>query len=137
VQVETLEGLSNIESIAKTDGVDAVFIGPADLRANMGLVGQMTHPAVAQTCLGLSGRFRPMRRPLFHTLRFCVTVGSSILGMFCPPFLPPSPYLNTALTTQYGMSENGCFLRVMLPPMISHLRHFLRCARTRRINSMS
>ena len=46
VQIETLEGLRNLDAIANTDGVDAVFIGPADLSASMGLVGQMTHPDV-------------------------------------------------------------------------------------------
>lgn len=48
VQVETLLGLENLEAIATTDGVDAVFIGPADLSASMGLRGQMTHPDVNQ-----------------------------------------------------------------------------------------
>jgi 4-hydroxy-2-oxoheptanedioate aldolase len=46
VQIETVEGLENLEAIANTDGVDAVFIGPADLSASMGLRGQMTHPDV-------------------------------------------------------------------------------------------
>jgi 4-hydroxy-2-oxoheptanedioate aldolase len=46
VQVETLTGLKNLDAIAKTDGVDGVFIGPADLSASMGLRGQMTHPDV-------------------------------------------------------------------------------------------
>jgi len=46
VQVETVEGLRNLDAIATTDGVDAVFIGPADLSASMGLPGQMTHPDV-------------------------------------------------------------------------------------------
>ena len=43
VQVETLTGLENLDAIAKIDGVDAVFIGPADLSASMGRRGQMTH----------------------------------------------------------------------------------------------
>ena len=46
VQVETLEGLRNLDAIAQTDGVDGVFIGPADLSASMGLRGQLTHPDV-------------------------------------------------------------------------------------------
>ena len=46
VQVETLTGLNHLEDIAKTEGVDAVFIGPADLSASMGLAGQMNHPDV-------------------------------------------------------------------------------------------
>ena len=35
-----------LEAIAAVDGVDAIFIGPADLSARMGYVGQFTHPAV-------------------------------------------------------------------------------------------
>ncbi len=36
VQVETKEALDNLQAIAETDGVDGVFIGPADLSADMG-----------------------------------------------------------------------------------------------------
>ena len=45
-QVETVDGLENLEAIAQTEGVDAVFIGPADLSASVGLRGQVTHPDV-------------------------------------------------------------------------------------------
>ena len=45
-QVETGEALSRIEEIASVDGVDGVFIGPADLSASMGYPGQMRHPEV-------------------------------------------------------------------------------------------
>jgi 4-hydroxy-2-oxoheptanedioate aldolase len=44
VQVETREGLDNIEAIAKVDGVDGVFIGPADLSAGLGHLGNIAHP---------------------------------------------------------------------------------------------
>jgi 4-hydroxy-2-oxoheptanedioate aldolase len=46
VQVETVTGIKNLKAIAQTEGVDGVFIGPADLSASMGLVGQMEHPDV-------------------------------------------------------------------------------------------
>lgn len=46
VQVETEEGVANARSIAETDGVDGVFLGPSDLAASMGLLGQQTHPDV-------------------------------------------------------------------------------------------
>ena len=44
VQVETREGLDNLEAIADTEGVDGVFIGPADLSAALGYTGQIQHP---------------------------------------------------------------------------------------------
>jgi 4-hydroxy-2-oxoheptanedioate aldolase len=46
LQVETPEAIANIESIAEVDGVDGIFIGPGDLAASMGYVGQPTHPEV-------------------------------------------------------------------------------------------
>jgi 4-hydroxy-2-oxoheptanedioate aldolase len=46
VQIETRRGLENIRAIAAVAGVDGVFIGPADLSASMGHLGNMTHPEV-------------------------------------------------------------------------------------------
>ena len=46
VQVENLEGLANLDAIATVDGVDGVFIGPADLSAAMGQRGNPGHPEV-------------------------------------------------------------------------------------------
>ncbi len=44
VQAETVEAMKNLDAIAATPGVDGVFIGPADLSASMGFVGQPNHP---------------------------------------------------------------------------------------------
>jgi 2-dehydro-3-deoxyglucarate aldolase len=52
VQVETPQAIEQIDAIAAVDGVDAFFIGPADLSAAMGHIGELTHPAV----LGLMSR---------------------------------------------------------------------------------
>src|SRR4030081_3839488 len=49
VQVETVAGLAQLGDIADVDGVDAVFIGPADLAASMGKLGQPEHPDVVST----------------------------------------------------------------------------------------
>lgn len=46
VQVESATAVANAAHIAATDGVDGVFIGPSDLAASMGLIGQQTHPQV-------------------------------------------------------------------------------------------
>jgi 4-hydroxy-2-oxoheptanedioate aldolase len=54
VQIETTEGLSNIEEIINTEGVGAVFIGPSDLSAAMGYVGSPEHPkVVAAVCAAI------------------------------------------------------------------------------------
>lgn len=46
VQIETIAGVEAAEQIAAVDGVDGVFVGPSDLSASMGLLGQQTHPDV-------------------------------------------------------------------------------------------
>lgn len=46
VQVETRQGLENLDAILAVDGVDAVFIGPADLAASLGHLGEPSHPQV-------------------------------------------------------------------------------------------
>lgn len=48
VQVETREALAELEAIAAVDGVDGVFIGPSDLSASFGLIGQPKSPVVQQ-----------------------------------------------------------------------------------------
>lgn len=46
VQIENRAGLDNVAAIAATDGVDGVFIGPADLAASLGHRGQPAHPEI-------------------------------------------------------------------------------------------
>jgi len=44
VQAESPQAIENLEAIAATPGVDAVFVGPTDLSVSMGIPGQTTHP---------------------------------------------------------------------------------------------
>jgi 4-hydroxy-2-oxoheptanedioate aldolase len=46
VQVETQTALDQLEKIAAVDGVDGVFIGPADLHASLGYAGETNNPKV-------------------------------------------------------------------------------------------
>jgi 4-hydroxy-2-oxoheptanedioate aldolase len=46
VQIETAAGVDAAADIAAVDGVDGVFVGPSDLAASMGLLGEQTHPDV-------------------------------------------------------------------------------------------
>jgi 4-hydroxy-2-oxoheptanedioate aldolase len=46
VQVETQAALDSIEAICAVDGVDGVFIGPADLHASLGHTGEIANPRV-------------------------------------------------------------------------------------------
>jgi 4-hydroxy-2-oxoheptanedioate aldolase len=46
LQVESKDALGNIEAIAAIEGVDGVFIGPADLHASLGYLGERSHKDV-------------------------------------------------------------------------------------------
>jgi len=48
VQVETASALDRIDEIAAVPGVDSIFIGPADLSASMGKLGEIGDPAVQE-----------------------------------------------------------------------------------------
>lgn len=51
VQIEAVEAVEAAAQIAAVDGVDGVFVGPSDLAASMGLLGQQSHPRVVEAVL--------------------------------------------------------------------------------------
>lgn len=51
IQAEHIEAVENIESILMVDGIDAVLVGPYDLSASMGRIGQVDSPEV-QAAIG-------------------------------------------------------------------------------------
>ncbi|MFG1928791.1 aldolase/citrate lyase family protein [Cryptosporangium sp. NPDC048952] len=46
VQIESADAVAAAAEIAAVEGIDGVFVGPSDLAASMGLIGQQTHPEV-------------------------------------------------------------------------------------------
>ncbi len=46
VQIESIEGVDNVEEILANDDVDGVMIGPMDLSGSLGVPGQTQHPDV-------------------------------------------------------------------------------------------
>lgn len=63
VQVETRSALGEIEAIAAVDGVDGIFIGPADLAASMGHPGNTGHPEVERAIEEAIERIRKAGKP--------------------------------------------------------------------------
>ncbi|QCP00653.1 2-dehydro-3-deoxyglucarate aldolase [Arthrobacter sp. 24S4-2] len=54
VQIESTTAVEAVEEILAVDGVDAIFLGPSDLAASMGVLGQQEHPdvrAAVEHCL--------------------------------------------------------------------------------------
>ncbi|KDP84651.1 4-hydroxy-2-oxo-heptane-1,7-dioate aldolase [Cupriavidus sp. SK-3] len=58
VQVETRAGLEHLDEIAATEGVDGVFIGPADLAADLGHLGNPGHAEVQSAIADAIARIR-------------------------------------------------------------------------------
>lgn len=51
VQIESAAAVADVERIVAVDGVDAIFVGPSDLAASMGHLGEQGHPDVVEAVL--------------------------------------------------------------------------------------
>ena len=63
VQVETREAMKEIEAIAKVPGVDGVFIGPSDLAASLGHLGNPAHAEVQEAIHDAVKRLKAVGKP--------------------------------------------------------------------------
>lgn len=63
VQVETREALARIEDIASVDGIDGVFIGPNDLAASFGHIGNWGHAEVQSALEDAVKRLKKIGKP--------------------------------------------------------------------------
>ena len=64
VQLETRAAVDALEDIAAVDGVDAVFIGPSDLAASLGHLGNNAHPEVRTTIERACSRAQAVGKPI-------------------------------------------------------------------------
>src|SRR5262249_29074261 len=62
LQIETVKGMENLEAIAGVDGVDGLFVGPSDLAASMGHLGNPGHPDVQAAIKDLFRRIKASGR---------------------------------------------------------------------------
>jgi 4-hydroxy-2-oxoheptanedioate aldolase len=63
VQCETREAMAQLEAIAGVDGVDGVFVGPADLSASFGHIGNPQHPEVQKAIEDIAKRLKKVGTP--------------------------------------------------------------------------
>ncbi|WP_394248924.1 aldolase/citrate lyase family protein [Arthrobacter pityocampae] len=59
VQIESAAAVDAVADILAVDGVDAIFVGPSDLAASLGLLGRQEHPDVVtavERCLAAAAR---------------------------------------------------------------------------------
>ena len=63
LQIETVEGLGHLEEIAAVEGVDGVFIGPSDLAATHGHLGNPGHPDIDRLIFEAGARLAKAGKP--------------------------------------------------------------------------
>ena len=63
VQIETAEALDQLEEIASVPGVDALFVGPADLAASLGFGANQAHPDLMKCVIDTIGRIKSCGKP--------------------------------------------------------------------------
>lgn len=63
VQIESRDGVSAARAIAAVDGVDCVFVGPSDLAAGLGHLGNANHPEVQQAIAAIFADAKACGKP--------------------------------------------------------------------------
>ncbi|MDU5190467.1 MAG: aldolase/citrate lyase family protein, partial [Mixta calida] len=63
VQIESQQGVDNLDSIIAVDGVDGIFVGPGDLSAALGYLGQPAHPEVLKVIQHIFARAKAAGKP--------------------------------------------------------------------------
>ena len=87
VQLETRAALAELEAIASVEGVDGLFIGPSDLAADLGHLGNAAHPevqaAIADTCarIRLAGKPAGILAPVEADARRYFGMGFSFVAI--------------------------------------------------------
>jgi 4-hydroxy-2-oxoheptanedioate aldolase len=87
VQLETRVALDNLESIAAVEGVDGLFVGPADLSADMGHLGDSANPEVRQVIdeaiqrIVRTGKFAGVLTPDEAYAQRCLELGATFVGV--------------------------------------------------------
>lgn len=87
LQVESRKGLAALDAILALEGVDSVFIGPSDLAADMGHLGNPGHPEVKAAVLDALRRIRAAGKaagvltldPAF--IRDCQAAGANFIAV--------------------------------------------------------
>ena len=94
VQIESRKAVELIDDICAVDGVDGVFIGPADLAAGFGHMGNPSHPEVQSAMKHVIARAKVAGKPI---------------GTLAPVEADARRYLEMGVTMVAVGSDQGLF----------------------------
>ena len=63
VQIESQLGVDSVDAIAATEGVDGIFVGPSDLAAALGHLGNASQQAIKHICARAKAHGKPSGIP--------------------------------------------------------------------------
>jgi 2-dehydro-3-deoxyglucarate aldolase/4-hydroxy-2-oxoheptanedioate aldolase len=88
IQIETSEAIEHVDVIAATEGVDLLFVGPADLACALGVPGQPLHPRcldalqrVSRACKTAGKPWGTLTRDPTHASK-CLELGCLLFSLF-------------------------------------------------------
>jgi 4-hydroxy-2-oxoheptanedioate aldolase len=87
LQIETRAGLKNLDAIAAVEGVDGLFIGPSDLAAALGHLGDSGHPEVRAAIsdavhrIGKAGKAAGILAPIEADARHWLAQGCTVVAV--------------------------------------------------------
>jgi len=87
VQIESLAAVAAVPEIAAVDGVDCIFVGPSDLAAGMGHIGNAGHPEVQAAIASVfadakaAGKRTGILAPLEAHARHYLAMGATFVGV--------------------------------------------------------
>ena len=87
VQIESRAGVAAVKDIAAVDGVDCIFVGPSDLAAALGHLGNASHPevqaAIAQVFADAKAAGKPsgILAPVEADARRYLAMGATFVGV--------------------------------------------------------
>jgi 2-dehydro-3-deoxyglucarate aldolase len=99
VQIENQAGIDAVDEIAAVDGVDGLFIGPSDLAAALGHLGDPGHPQVQQAIAHLCARGQ---------------AAGKAVGILAPVAEHARRYLDMGMSFVAVGSDLGVFRQAML-----------------------
>jgi 2-dehydro-3-deoxyglucarate aldolase len=93
-QIESRKAVQNIDEILSVDGLDAVFIGPGDLSAGYGYIGNPSHPEVQEAMQHIVDRAKAAGKPV---------------GILAPAETDARRYMDMGITLVAVGSDQGLF----------------------------
>ncbi|WP_279238609.1 HpcH/HpaI aldolase family protein [Cryobacterium zhongshanensis] len=122
VQIESTTAVANLRDITAVDGVSAVFIGPSDLAASMGLLGQQDHPDVVdvvERCIrtvasfgkpvGVNAFAEPLARRYLAAGADFILVGADVALLARGSEQLATAYINDAENTRPGSAPTQSY----------------------------